>query len=437
MNAVDYLHRLPRFAEQGAAAFQPGLERMDALLTAMGRPHEHFASVHVAGTNGKGSTASMLAAIGTATGRRIGLHTSPHLVHLTERMRIDGVPAPTAWLEEAVARYRDVFDAVRPSFFEATVALSFRYLADAGVDLAVVEVGLGGRLDATNVLRPVLCLITSIGLDHTDLLGDTLAAIATEKAGIIKPGIPVFTSATQPEVLDVLRRVAATQAAPFHALSDEVRTTPGTARPDHQYLSLRTPQGDYPDLCLGLGGRHQHHNAALAVRAAEQVFAPLSPEAVRTGLRDVRRLAGLRGRLEVLSTTPLIVADVAHNADGLAQALAFVRQHRGTGRLYVVLGWMRDKDLDPAAALLAEAEATVFPVDLDSPRALPAASLGAHLRAQGLATAGGGRVPDGLAWFQRHATPADVLLVTGSHQVVEALLRSEAAPGKAVRPESS
>src|SRR5690606_4396768 len=169
--------------------------------------HRAFPSVHVAGTNGKGSTASMIAAVGTAAGLRVGLHTSPHLFHVGERIRVDGVPAPEAWLAAAVARYRPAFEAVGPSFFEATVALSFRYFAGAGVDWVVAEVGLGGRLDATNVLAPAVSVVTSIGLDHTELLGESLAAIAREKAGIVKPATPVVTAADQPEVVDVLRAV--------------------------------------------------------------------------------------------------------------------------------------------------------------------------------------------------------------------------------------
>src|SRR5690606_30389522 len=207
-DALTVLHALPRFAEAGAAAFRPGLARMRALMEAMDLPHERFASVHVAGTNGKGSTASMTAAMATAAGWRVGLHTSPHLFDVAERLRLDGTPAPHAWIADAVARYRTDFARIEPSFFEATVALSFRYFADEGVDLAVVEVGLGGRLDATNVLTPRACGITTLGLDHTDLLGDTLEAIAREKAGIAKPGVPLLTSAAQPEALAAIRETA-------------------------------------------------------------------------------------------------------------------------------------------------------------------------------------------------------------------------------------
>ena len=189
-HAEARLLALPRFADAGAAAYRPGLERMRALLADMGDPHAATPAVHVAGTNGKGSTASFAASVAHAAGAHVGLHTSPHLVSLRERMRVDGRPAPPEWLEGAVERWGGAVEALEPSFFEATVALSLLYFAEQGVDLAVVEVGLGGRLDATNVLAPLVSVVTHVGLDHTDLLGETVGEIAREKAGIAKPGVP-------------------------------------------------------------------------------------------------------------------------------------------------------------------------------------------------------------------------------------------------------
>ena len=183
MTALDRLLALPRFADAGAAAYSPGLDRMRALLAGMGHPERAAPSIHVAGTNGKGSTASMAAAIATASGLRVGLHTSPHLRHIGERMRVDGVPAADGWLDDATERHARLFARVGPSFFEATTALAFLRFAEAGVDLAVIEVGLGGRLDATNVLTPRVSVVTSVGLDHTDLLGDTLARHRAREGG--------------------------------------------------------------------------------------------------------------------------------------------------------------------------------------------------------------------------------------------------------------
>ena len=399
-------------------AYAPGLERIRGLLAAMGHPHEAFESVHVAGTNGKGSTASLLAAIATASGRRTGLHTSPHLYRLHERLRIDGVPVPDDRLADMVTRYREAFDTLRPSFFEAMVALSFLYFAEEHVDLAVVEVGLGGRLDATNVLQPRLALITAIGLDHTHILGETLPEIAREKAGIIKPGVPVLTFDQEPAAYAAIKAVAVAKAAPLHRVAEEVTVHEAVPSMHGLTLTVRTPVRLYEGLHVGLTGRHQMENALLAIRAAELLSVEAS--AIAEGLRAVGRLSGLRGRLEVWSTAPLIVADVAHNAEGLAAALDFIRTARPQpgGRCYVLFGAMRDKNLPRLAALLAEAEASVFPVILDTPRAFTHDELTAHLADAGVAVAEGGTVAEGVAWFQGRAAAADTLLVAGSHQVV-------------------
>jgi dihydrofolate synthase/folylpolyglutamate synthase len=426
-DAIAFLHDLPRFAGVVDDAYRPGLERMEALMDAMDRPHTAFPSVHVAGTNGKGSTASMIAAIATADGQRTGLHTSPHLTHVTERMRIDGKPAPTDWLAEAVARYRADLDRIRPSFFEATVALSFLYFAEQQVDRAVVEVGLGGRLDATNVLQPELALITSIDLEHTALLGDTHAAIAVEKAGIIKPGVPVLLGVRQPDALDAIRRIAREREAPLHALDAEVEVMRTEAALDHSVLDVDTPVRPYEALRVGLGGAHQQRNALLAVRAAERLG--LCVAAIRTGLRDVRRLSGLRGRLEVLQHEPLVVADVAHNPSSLAatlDALGPALEAQG-GRLRVLLGLMRDKDVRAIAERLEVADAIVTPVGLPSERALPAEALRNALTHHDVHVTAPSTVEAGITAFLQHAAADEVLLITGSHQVIELLVDGAAS----------
>ncbi len=419
---IDYLLALPRFAEQGAAALKPGLERMHALLEAAGRPHERFKSVHVAGTNGKGSTASMLAAIATAAGLRVGLHTSPHLWDLAERLRLDGVPAPHAWIADAVARLRPALDTVEPSFFEATVALSFLYFAEQEVDLAVVEVGLGGRLDATNVLRPEAALVTHIGLDHTELLGDTREAVAREKAGIAKPGVPLLTAAEGPGVLAALRATAEARGASFVNVRDEVDVRNVEEHADGLVLDLTTPVRTYRRLRVGLAGRHQVWNAALAVRAAEHVVPAVGRSAapVAAGLAGVRKLSGLAGRCEIYQSAPLILADVAHNADGLEAALAVARAAlpAPTGTLYVLFGTMRDKDLAALTDTLSRSAAVVLPVGLPTPRALPVADLRRTLRARGLPVLDVAGVDEGIHWFRRNAGASDGLLITGSHFTV-------------------
>ena len=422
--ALDALMALPRWADAGAAAYHPGLDRMRALLAAMGDPHTRYPALHVGGTNGKGSTASFAAAILTAAGRRVGLHTSPHLLALEERMRLDGTPAPPEWLAEAVARFRPAFERVGPSFFEATTALAFLYFAEAGAEIAVVEVGLGGRLDATNVLVPLAAAVTHVGLDHTDLLGATIPAVAREKAGIAKPGVP-FLTAAEGEALETLRDEAARAGAPFEDVRATVDARVEEALPGGLCLRLRTPAQAYGRVEVGLPGAHQAGNAALAVRLAETAVPGLSPNAVWVGLRDVARLSGLRGRGEALPSDPRVTLDVAHNADGWRAALAGAQPGPG-GHLYALVGTMADKDAGALAALLADAGATALPVGLPGERALGREDLTAVLRAHGVPVVD---VPDavaGLAWFRRQGNAADRLLVTGSHVTVAETLRAAA-----------
>lgn len=418
---ADRLLALPRWTDDGAAAYRPGLDRMTALLSALGHPERAFPAVHVAGTNGKGSTASLAAAVLTASGRRTGLHTSPHLVHVEERMRVDGAPAPAAWLDAAVERLP--LDDVRPSFFEATVALALAYFADEGVDVAVVEVGLGGRLDATGVVRSAVSVVTHVGLDHTDLLGGTLPEIAREKAGIARPGVPLLHAVTGEPGSPGQAAGAAVEAeaARRGAPTEDIRTTCRAERLPDGRLALTTPVRDYGALRLALPGAHQAWNAALAVRAAEIAAPDLAPEAVEAGLAGVVRLAGLRGRGETHPSDSRVVLDVAHNADGWDAALAAVRVPPG-GRLHAVVGVMADKDADALAARLAASGARVWPVALPGPRALPAEALAAVLAAADAAPPMS--VEDALARARAEAGDADRILVTGSFVTVGEALQA-------------
>lgn len=401
---------LPRFAAQGAAALQPGLDRIRALLTALGDPHRAVPCLHVGGTNGKGSTASVAAALLTRLGHRTGLHTSPHLWHVGERFRLDGVPADEAWIAGAVQRCAPLWEAVQPSYFEATTALAFLRFAEAGATASVIEVGLGGRWDATNVVTPRAALVTALGLDHVDVLGPTLEAIAREKAGIFKPGVPAFTLAQPAEAMAVLEREA-------HAVG-ALLTVVAPALASEDGLTVQTPLARYPGVALGLPGLHQRANAALAAAGVEAfVGGPLAPDAVREALRDVVRLSGLRARLETVQAAPRIVLDVAHNVDGLAAALAETTPAPGARRV-VLFGTMADKDVDGALDLLARTDADVWPVVLDDvPRALPASDLVRRLRQRGFDPPAPVSVPEGVARFRAEAQPEDVLLVTGSFVV--------------------
>jgi dihydrofolate synthase/folylpolyglutamate synthase len=424
--AYGYLLDLPRFATQGEAAFRPGLERMRAMLEAMNSPQETYKIIHVAGTNGKGSTASMLGAIWTASGKRTGLHTSPHLLDVTERMRVDGVAASRQWLAAAVDEWKPLFDEYRPSFFEATVALSLLYFAREDVEWAVVEVGMGGCFDATNVVTPDLAVITHIGLDHTQWLGETLTEIAGEKAGIIKEGVPVCAGRLPSRARSVIQEIAADRQAPLHIVPDETIVTPSSGD-DGVSWDIQTPAGVYRDLSMGVRGPHQQDNAAVAVRGAELLLPSgrQRDRAVREGLERVAELSGLRARFERVREEPPIIVDVAHNESSLAAVLEAAAALRSVGgRMFVVLGLMADKNLAAIARLLRGVEAGVWPVALEGDRALPVDVLRAQLEAEGVRTVEpGGNVATAIDWYEGEARTGDILLATGSHLVVSRVLR--------------
>jgi dihydrofolate synthase/folylpolyglutamate synthase len=416
--AEQTLFTLPRFAGKADAGYKPGLDRMRALLAEMGNPHEQLSVVHVAGTNGKGSTCAFAAALLQAHGLSVGLHTSPHLWRVHERMRIDGADVPDRWLDAAIDRWMPTFGSIGVSFFEATAALALLYFAEREVDAAVVEVGLGGRLDATNVVSPVVTCVAEIGLDHVDLLGGTRAEIAREKAGIFKPGAAALTNATGADVLDVLAREA-------HARGEELEDVRQTvsARQTARGIAFETPYAEYAPVRLGLAGHHQIGNAVLALRAVETLAGrALDSASTARGFEQVVRLSGLRGRLDQIRTAPRIVADVAHNPDGIAAALRETAP-KAEGTRTLVLGLMADKDAGEIALLVARSGARVVAAHLPGERALNADTLALLLRGAGVRDVAVQQVDEALEAFAADAHPDDVCLVTGSHVTVAAIPR--------------
>jgi dihydrofolate synthase/folylpolyglutamate synthase len=416
LRGLDYLMAMPQYGTSGAVAVRPGLTRIRQLLAGLGNPERGIPVVHVAGTNGKGSTASWIAAILTAHGLRVGLHTSPHLKHAGERMRIDGAAAAVDWLGRRLDEHRALIEACQASYFEVTVALSLLCFAEGEVDVAVMEVGLGGRLDATNVLSPTVSVVTTVGLDHTHLLGDSLAAIAGEKAGIIKQDAPVVLGRQAPEATAVLESRAASQGGALQSVERDARWSGRT---------LQTPGGRYTHLFPDPEGGHHTDNAATAVLAVEAFMTrtgrPVSAASVRRGLRHVQTLAGLRARFETVSTDPLIILDVGHNPDALQPLFERFRAVAAGRSPEVLLAVMADKDVESVIALLVEHGLSVHPLDLASPRALPAKALQARLTDAGVAVH-----PivehDALDAFLRGLGGERALLVTGSHQVVAGVL---------------
>ncbi|WBA43038.1 bifunctional folylpolyglutamate synthase/dihydrofolate synthase [Hymenobacter canadensis] len=422
---LDYLYsQLPMFQRVGEAGYKPGLGRTEALAAAMGNPERQLRCVHVAGTNGKGSSSNLLAAVLQAAGYKVGLYTSPHLKEFTERIKINGQDLTPEYLVAWVARWQPLFAELQPSFFEMCVALAFAYFAEEQVDVAVVEVGLGGRLDSTNIITPLVSLITNISYDHQNLLGNTLPLIAGEKAGIIKPGVPAIISQTQPEVQAVFEQKAAAEQAPLlfadqHYLAE--LAAPTAPDDDTQLLTITRPDGQLllSELELGLVGDYQRLNlpGVLAVvdELRRQGFT-IPEAAVREGLREVRRLTGFLGRWTILGRQPLVICDTGHNEAGIRFIVGQLAR-LPMQRLHFVLGVVNDKDVSKMLSLLP-LHATYYFCQATIPRALPAAELAERAAAVGLQGTVWGPVPAAVDAARAAAAPDDVVFIGGSTFVV-------------------
>lgn len=357
--AIDRLLTLPAFATSGDVALKPGFERIEALLEGMEHPERNREIVLVAGTNGKGSTASMLAALSTAAGVRTGLHTSPHLQHVSERMRVDGTAPDEDWLGGEIARWESLFEAVQPSFFEATLALSFRWFAACDAQRWVVEIGLGGRLDAANVLDADLGILTSVGRDHMHLLGPTLADVAMEKAAIARPNKP-FVVGPLP---DEARHAALSVLSKTGARIIEVDPTKVVQEADDGTLALTTSRRTVDGLILPLGGEHQHLNALLALECLDQLEpAPVVSEIVRGALFNVHTLSGLRARQEWV--LPDVMVDVGHNEEALRATISAFLDATVGQKCTIVMGFLADKELGSLGRWLGERVAAQGPENL-------------------------------------------------------------------------
>ncbi|MCB2409971.1 bifunctional folylpolyglutamate synthase/dihydrofolate synthase [Hymenobacter lucidus] len=421
---LAYLYdQLPMFQRVGVAGFKSGLGNTEALAEAMGHPERQFKAIHVAGTNGKGSSSNLLAASLQVAGYHVGLYTSPHLREFTERIKLNGQDLAPDYLVAWVAKWRPLFEQIKPSFFEMCVALAYSYFAEQQVDIAVVEVGLGGRLDSTNIITPLVSLITNISLDHQNLLGDTLPLIAAEKAGIIKPGVPVVISQTQPAVQAVFEQKARELQAPILFADTRYQATlaqPPAPDAEAQLVQIRQDgQAESPALELGLVGDYQRLNLPGVLAVLDELRRQgwqIPDAAVREGLRDVRRLTGFRGRWTILGRRPLVICDTGHNEAGIrfitAQLARLPYQ-----QLHFVLGVVNDKDVTKMLALLPAA-ATYYFCQANIPRALPAAELAARAAAVGLRGSVVGPVPAAVAAARAAAAPDDVVFIGGSTFVV-------------------
>ena len=410
-SAVAYLYRLQKHG------IKLGLVTMTALMVRLGMPQIRYRTLHIAGTNGKGSTAAMAAAVLQAAGYRVGLYTSPHLVEFRERIRVNGEMIA----ESRVAQLTEQLQALcqpdlSPTFFEYTTAMAFQHFADSGVDVAVLEVGLGGRFDATNVVMPMACAVTTISLDHQEYLGTTCSSIAFEKAGILKPGVPVVLGRIEDDAWRTIEQAARERQAPVFRLNEDFRTE----GEEPQQFSYRGLGMQYDGLTCALEGRHQLDNAACALAllgAAAPKGIAVTADAVRAGLHAVN----WAGRLEVVDRRPTILLDGAHNpaaATALADSLTRSDRSHPSRPVVLVLGMMRDKDhrgfVEPLRDLVDEVVLT----QADLPRAATAQELQASLE---------GLLPhphlvpsisDAMALARQLATPDGLVCVTGSLMLV-------------------
>lgn len=419
---LDLLYNLmPDFSDAGADAYKPGLERVERFMKVLGNPHKDFHVIHIAGTNGKGSVSHILASVLTAAGCRTGLYTSPHLRDFRERIKVDGEMIPERQVVAFSEQYFDTFRETGLSFFEATVGMAFDYFRDQGVEVAVVETGLGGRLDATNIVMPVLSVITNIGMDHMSFLGDTIEAIAAEKAGIIKPRIPVLIGERDDRITPVFEKMSAEKRAPLFFAEDMFREK-GCRREGHaaEYEMESLDNGETFRLRLDLSGSYQQRNVVTALGALKILnkFSPasISLRAIREGFASAAASTGLRGRWEILGYDPLVVADTGHNAHAfrlLTEQLAGEKYDR----LYMVLGFVADKDLSEILPLLPKNARYIF-TQPSVGRALPAGELAQLAAGYGLEGEAIGNVSDAVSLARELAGPGDMIFIGGSTFVV-------------------
>jgi dihydrofolate synthase/folylpolyglutamate synthase len=417
---LDYLYlHLPMYQRIGAVAYKEDLTNTIALCNALGNPQTKFKSVHVAGTNGKGSSSHLIAAVLQSAGYKTGLYTSPHLKEFTERIRIDGQDVSHEFVVDFVKQIKGIISTVQPSFFETTVAMAFDYFASQKVDIAVIEVGLGGRLDSTNVITPLVSLITNIGYDHMDLLGKTLPEIASQKAGIIKPLIPVVISERQKEVESVFIEKAREEKSPIFFSTDYYQLKEKPRSEDRVYDVYRGGELVFENLECQLKGFYQNRNIPGVLmtldKLKEQGFS-ISDEAIRTGLSQVVSLTGLKGRWQKIGDRPLMICDTGHNADGIR---AVVEQLQATPheKLHVILGTVNDKDIRGILELFPK-EAFYYFCQAKIPRALPAGELAVQAMAVGLQGIVIGDVNEAIRSAKASASADDLIFIGGSTFVV-------------------
>lgn len=416
--AVNYLYdRLPVFQHSGAPAYKPGLGNTVRLMDALCNPHKEFKSIHVGGTNGKGSVSHFLSAIFQSAGCKTGLYTSPHLVDFGERIRINGQKIRQDYVTSFVEKYKSLFEEIQPSFFEATMAMAFRYFADEKVDIAIIEVGMGGRLDSTNIIDPLLSVITNISFDHVAFLGDTLEKIAYEKAGIIKNNTPVIIGERQKETMPVFEAKAAETGSKIFVPEKVLKIAAFT----ENKMILEDDTGEIYK--SGLCGIYQLKNINTVLRAVDvfnnqnnKELPLLNLKNIKAGLENVTELTGLQGRWQLLSMNPRIIADTGHNEAGIKYVTEQLKLENYK-KLHIVFGMVSDKDVMPVLKLLPE-KAQYYFTQAAIPRALDAEILSEKGKSVGLNGSVYHSVKQAIESSINNMQYDDLLFIGGSNFVV-------------------
>ena len=399
---LDYLYsQLPMYQRVGNAAYKADLKNTIELCEILSNPQHQFKSIHIAGTNGKGSTSHMIASILQEAGYNVGLYTSPHLKDFRERIKINGEMISEIDVIDFVSHYKNQFEKINLSFFEWTVGLAFDYFANKKVDIAVIETGLGGRLDSTNVINPEIAVITNIGLDHIQFLGDTLQQIATEKAGIIKKNVPIIIGETQPEVVNVFIDRANELSAPISFADEEIKTS---------YSS-------------DLKGLYQSKNIKTAVKSINELKKigwNISPTHIKKGLNSVIQNTGLLGRWQQIGQSPKIICDTGHNEEGIAYIVKQLNQEPYS-KLHIVFGVVNDKTIGNVLEILPK-DACYYFCEANIPRALSVDELYNQAKAKGLSGIKIKEVKAALAEAKNRSSNDDLIFVGGSTFVVAEVL---------------
>jgi dihydrofolate synthase/folylpolyglutamate synthase len=417
---IHFLYNsLPVFHREGKKAYKPGLDNIVALCATLNNPQLSFKSLHIAGTNGKGSSSHFISSILQEHGFRVGLYTSPHLKSFTERIKINGIEVSKEWVCTFVSEKKKIIQEVSPSFFEWTVAMAFSYFKEQQVDWAIIETGLGGRLDSTNIIMPSGSLITNIGYDHQDILGNSLGEIALEKAGIIKPGIPVTISEYQSEISDIFLEKANENKATIQFAKEDIRLVKVSKS---QTLELDIKSRHFGDLKIYSPylGSYQINNILGVLAWCSQLdslrIINFNKEKVELGIKNSRINTQLKGRFEIISNNPKIVADTAHNESGIRLLMDQVKTEL-TGELWIILGMVADKDLDLVLKILPQ-NAHYFFCESNNPRSLKAASLLLMAQKIGLMGTIIENVNQAIAFVKIKMAQDDIMLVTGSTYLI-------------------